>query len=197
MRETRGNGFDVVLIWCRVNLVLCLLWMCVCIVHDNGVELLAVSGWWRSKRESRKERVEKRRVKKVVWRKRASFCFCVTVSFHSILSPFQSTMPPIFFLRSHPLTYHSPHHTITYITPMCCPLSFFICDCQCTHSTLNTTQQRGHSAIVPTSLFRDCMVGTLSVALWQKPTNLIVNKKTQQHTVMQPSHGTTNGWCNE
>ena len=84
----------------------------------------------------------------MVWGKRARFfAFVWPCLFHS--TPFQSTMPPLFFLRphSHTTTHHNtPHTTCHTSTPVCCPLSFFLCDCQCTQSTLNQTTQ--HHAIM-------------------------------------------------
>ena len=53
-------------------------------------------------------------------------CDCV---FHSIFPPFQSTMPPLFFLRSHSHTtvHTTPSHTTHTQARLCAVLFLFLC----------------------------------------------------------------------
>ena len=87
-------------------------------------------------------------------KKEGLFAFCVTVSFTSSF-PFSihhaTTLLPTLLLTtpSHTTQSHTACHTST---PVCCPLSFFVCDCQCTPSTPNqitqhhATMQSPHTA---------------------------------------------------
>jgi hypothetical protein len=107
-------------------------------MHDKGVDKLIESGWWHSRRETGKERV---------WgtgkegesglREKSIFLLLCDHVFHSILPPFQPTMSPLFFLCSHTPHHHTTHHLTTSVLSS----FFFVCDCQCTQSTLNQTTQ--------------------------------------------------------
>ena len=129
---------------------LCSLRMCTCAVDNKRVDLVIESGWWHSRRESGKKefgKEKKGKKGKSGLREKSVFLLLCDCVFHSILSPFQSTMPQLFFLHSLTDTQSTPQHC-THHTPhkhACVLSSFFLCDCQCTQSTLNQTTQ--HHAI--------------------------------------------------
>ena len=128
MRETRWKWLSVVLLW-------------VC-VHCGCVHVLWVKNWsWLSDREwvvarqesqERKELgKEKRREKKRKsgLREKSIFLLLCDCVFHSIFPPFQSTMPPLFFLHTPHTTSQPAPHIIAHNTPIkhaCILSSFFL-----------------------------------------------------------------------
>jgi hypothetical protein len=88
----------------------------------------------------RKEKRRKKKREKGFEGKKHLFAFFVTMSFTPSFPPFQSTMPPLFFLHYHPLhttvhttPSHTPHNTTTSVF---CPHSLCV-----TVSALNQTTQ--------------------------------------------------------
>ena len=152
MRETWRNGSGLVLVWVCVY--------CGC-AHMLRVEM----GWityrvWMAAQEERvrkgkefgKEGKRREKKGKSGLREKSVFLLLRDCVFHSILSPlFQSTMPPLFFLHTHTTPHHtiahySIAHTAHHTTCLCVVLFLSVCDCQCTHFTLNQTTQ--HHAIM-------------------------------------------------
>ena len=105
-------------IWCCVGLGLYSLWVCACVVDGKEGERVIDSGWWYNGRESWKERDGKREMNgkeggKVIWGKRASFCFLCDRVFHTIISrpSIRHTTPHIPTLTLHTTPSHTQHAT--------------------------------------------------------------------------------------
>ena len=163
------------------------------------VELLIESGLWHSRRESGKERVgkrEKRREKKgkVVWGKRVSFCFCVTVSFTSSFSPHFNQ--PCHHSSSYALT-HTVHHTMAHNMPHkhTCVILFFCVwlPMHSIHTQSNNTTPRNH-AITTRGTTNECWNEWMGIAVVIEDTTPQTPSITMKHWWHSPHLVTLIAW---
>ena len=132
MREARWNGLCVVLIW------VCVHFGCAQVLCMKGALIYfeRVGDGTAGECQERKEFGKKGKEGKSGLRERSIFFILCDCVFHSILSPFHSTTPPLFFPRSH--SHITSHHTTSSRTQQShkqtCVQSFFLCVWLSVHS---------------------------------------------------------------
>ena len=95
-------------------------------MYDEGVDKLIERELWNSRKEPRDERVRKRKKERKEGEKRfeekVSFLVLCDCVFHTIRSPFQSTMPQLLFLCRLSLTPHTTlhHHKHAHVCSSLC-----------------------------------------------------------------------------
>ena len=139
MRETRWNEWCAMLVW-----VLFRCGWAPCVVHEKGLWMTHREWMMTQQERSRKwKNWEKRKEGgKVVWGKRASFYFCVTVSFTPSFSPLNPQCHhSSFYAITHGPT---PHHTIQSHHCAVLFMSVWLC-VHSIHTQSNNTTSHNHA----------------------------------------------------